>query len=454
MQNLDNLVYALSARYKKDQGWGGLRNNHRQWVDILRSTLPKSDMDEPANVPEPPRFENREMGPPPRDDQQPPRADNRSRLREWRIPPPPPDQLILGMRLTLFDLDKEPIAGLGRSSAGYAFREITVNDKTVGWLGLKVEETLSHPSDITFLRQQSIAFYFIGGSIFVLAAIVSFLLSKHLLAPIKQLAAGTRALKSFKFDTKIDVQTGDELGQLAADFNAMAKTLKKYEEMRRQWISDISHELRTPLSILRGEIEAILDGVREMTPKTLDTLHSEILHIGKIVDDLFALSMEDSGALRMAKLPVNPVRVLLETLDFFGTSLEQKKISVETNLAKDENVTLIGDRDRLAQLFSNLFENTLRYTDKPGTLRIRSNRTHDRLTLIFEDSGPGVPQESLGKLFDRLYRVDPSRTRSKGGSGLGLSICKNIVEGHGGTIKALNAENAGLQIEITFPLAS
>ncbi|MCP4353417.1 MAG: HAMP domain-containing protein [Desulfobacterales bacterium] len=292
-------------------------------------------------------------------------------------------------------------------------------------------------------------------NVLILAAVVSFILSKHVLTPIRKLAAGTRALTSLEFGTRIDVGAGDELGQLASDFNVMAKTLKRYEKMRKQWISDISHELRTPLSILRGEIEAMQDGVREITEETLDSLHSETLYLNKIVDDLHQLSLAETEALHFKHEPVNPARVLKETIRLFQHRLNSQQLTIQDNLMwADQNITVLGDADRLTQVFSNLIENTLRYADTPGTLKIWDYQTETGLSLNFEDSGPGVPEESLERLFDRLYRVDKSRSRAKGGSGLGLAICKNIVETQGGEIRAANAPSGGLRIEIVFPAFS
>lgn len=289
-------------------------------------------------------------------------------------------------------------------------------------------------------------------NILILAAVVSFILSKHLLTPIRQLTIGTKALTSLEFETTINVRTGDELGQLASDFNVMAQTLKRYEQMRKQWISDISHELRTPLSILRGEIEAIQDGIREANRETMDSLCSEVVYISKIVDDLHQLSLAETRALHFKNELVNPVHVLRDTLRFFHARLLSQQITVQDNLMSTDNIGILGDADRLTQLFSNLTENTLRYARSPGTLKIWDIHTKTRLALYFEDSGPGVPEESLERLFDRLYRVDKSRSRAKGGSGLGLAICRNIVETQGGEIRATNAPCGGLRIEIVFPL--
>jgi two-component system sensor histidine kinase BaeS len=355
----------------------------------------------------------------------------------------------------LFDADKQHIAG-GRervSYDGYTLQAIAVDDKTVGWLGLHKRENLTNPLEVGFLKQQSQMLYFIGGGILLLAAIVALLLGRHLLAPVRKLTAGTRTLATRQFDTRIEVESKDELGQLAADFNSMAQTLEEYERMRRQWISDIAHELRTPLSILRGEIEALKDGIRLVNQDTLDSLYSEARYLSKIVTDLHELSLADTGALSIQKVPVDPLVIVNETVGRFKQRFAENQISIENKLENQPPINIIGDADRLQQLFSNLLENTLRYANAPGTLKIWQKRTANRLILFFEDSGPGVPAEALDRLFDRLYRVDRSRSRTHGGSGLGLSICRSIVSAFGGEIRAVNANSAGLRIEVELPLA-
>lgn len=154
----------------------------------------------------------------------------------------------------------------------------------------------------------------------------------------------------------------------------------------------------------------------------------------------------------MQKVPVDPVAVLNETLGHFKRGFAEKQITIDNNLKNHPAVSILGDADRLRQLFSNLLENTLRYADAPGTLKVGQERTANRLILFFEDSGPGVPEEALGHLFDRLYRVDRSRNRTYGGSGLGLSICKSIVAALAGEIRALNGNSGGLRVEVELPL--
>ncbi len=327
-----------------------------------------------------------------------------------------------------------------------------MDGKTVGWLGLRNEQSPSDPLNMAFLKEQARAFYLVGALMLTLAAVVAFLLSRHLLAPVRELINGTRSLTTRKFDTRISVNSSDELGQLAEDFNQMAQTLQQYEQLRQQWISDIAHELRTPLSILRGEIEALQDGLRQASPERIDSLHAEVVHMSKIVSNLHDLSLAESAALHIKKEPVKLVQAVRSCLQKFQGRFEERDIALADELGDAEAITIPGDKVRLMQVFSNILENTLRYTDSPGSLTVRQLGTTTDVFLQFSDTKPAVPTPSLPRLFDRLYRVDPSRSREHGGSGLGLSICKTIIEAHGGTIKARHAAAGGLQIEITLPL--
>jgi two-component system sensor histidine kinase BaeS len=439
LERYSDFADALAEEYEQHKGWQALKKNPERWEQILRASLPLKDFDGPPPGSEPPDIKSRQPGATPEE-----LTSAKFSRRMLRI----------GRRLVLFDAEKKRVAGERSrvSSADYALQEIRVAGQTVGWLGLQKRQNLSNPLVIIFLKQQYQAFYIIGGVILLLAAVAAFFLSEHLLAPIRKLTAGTQALAARHFDTRINVESRDELGQLAADFNTMAQALENDERMRQQWISDIAHELRTPLAILGGEVEALKDGIRKVNRDTLDSLHAEVRHLNKIINDLHELSLADAGMLFIKKEPVDCVQVLNATLRLFRLRFDQKQITVENRLENQDPITVMGDADRLQQIFSNLIENTLRYADFQGTLKIDHERSANRMKLFFEDSGPGVPAASLAKLFDRLYRVDKSRSRKQGGSGLGLSICKSIVNALGGEIRAANAASGGLRIEIEFPL--
>lgn len=446
LESLDSFVEELAKVYEEHNGWEPLQDNPRYWHRLVSSDFrSKEDSDEG-----PPMERNDpEKRPPGRDRGQPHRPPRGNPFTMMK--PPSWDPFLIGPRLSLLDGQKEIVIGMASSTEEQIMTAIEVGGKIVGWLALEKRKSLSHPLDKDFLKQQYKAFYVIGCGILVIAIIVSFLLSRHLLAPIRRLINGTQALASRRFDIRIDVDTGDELGQLATDFNTMARTIEKYEEMRQQWISDIAHELRNPLSILRGEIEAMQDGVRDMNTEIIESLHAEVLQLSKIVEELHTLSLAETGAICFKMEPVPLTKLLRDSLAFFETRFNRHGIEVESRLGDALDCSITGDADRLKQVFTNVLENTLRFTDPPGKLKVWQEVNAGRVALFFEDTTPGVPEASLDRLFDRLYRVDPSRSRNLGGSGLGLAICKKIVESFEGTIAAMNAASGGLLIVIEFP---
>src|SRR6185503_9855531 len=237
-----------------------------------------------------------------------------------------------------------------------------------------------------------------------------------------------------------------ELARLASDFNALAQTLEAARQARRQWIADIAHELRTPLSILRGEIEALQDGVRPLTQAAIGSLASEAGRLARLVEDLHTLSLSDVGELGYHMEPVDLAELVRETLDGQRRALADKGLELELSAAPD--VMIRGDEGRLAQVFGNLLQNSLRYTDAPGVVAVRVERDG---RVIWQDSAPGVPEEDLRRLTERLFRVEGSRNRASGGSGLGLAIARAIVQAHGGTLGASASPLGGLRIELAFP---
>jgi two-component system, OmpR family, sensor histidine kinase BaeS len=452
MAKLGELAEILSREYQANGSWEPVLDKWRNWLNEMGSERSRGAVD--STKPPSPLSSFLVI---PREDRHRP-GDRSSPYVEPPPPPPPPPPAIIPPeprfvepRLSLLDAGRRLMAGSEPSPPdAYRLEPIKADGQTIGWLGIEKFVRKKHPLDVEFLMHQSRTFYSVGGIALLLATLVTLALSRHLLAPLKELASGTRALTRRKFETRLMVRTEDEFGQLAADFNNMAGALGRYEQMRRQWIADISHELRTPLAILRGEIEAMQDGVREVTPEALDSLHFEVLHVSRIVHDLHDLSLIESGSIEAEQTSVNPLDVLDETVKSFQTRFAQRGISIKANGGR--HLEIPADSDRLKQLFSNLLENALRYVDSPGALKIGHEISPDHLLLHFEDSGPGVPEESLGRLFDRLYRVDKARSRAQGGSGLGLAICKGIVESFGGWIEASNAAGGGLRITVAFPL--
>lgn len=327
---------------------------------------------------------------------------------------------------------------------------IRYQEQIVGWVVSTPPERLTRNADINFDHQQRRTSWFIVALATLLAACVTLFLSRSMLAPVKRLVDAMHRLSAGDFTTRVDASARDELGRLAQDFNQLAITLEKNEQIRRALMADVSHELRTPLAVLRGELEALQDGVRQMTPDSLLSLQAEVSTLTKLVDDLHQLSLSDAGALAYRKQSIDVVNLLQLTAGAFHERFQYKDIRLVTKLPDEARV--FGDPDRLLQLFNNLFENSLRYTDAGGQLEVNGHTENGNLILCWQDSAPGVSDEQLTLIFERFYRAEGSRNRASGGSGLGLSIVHNIVEAHGGKIGAAHSPLGGLAITLILDL--
>lgn len=408
-QRLTLLSEALSEQYTLHGSWRFLRHNDRYIFQLLRSfdREPDSSADMPPHG--------------------------------WRT------------QFWVTDEHHQRLVGpLGSIPIDGASRAITANGNNVGWVIASPVERLTRSTDINFDKQQRRTSWIIVGLSILLAAGATFPLARGLLRPVKRLVEGTHHLAAGDFTTRIIAPGQDELGRLAQDFNQLACTLEKNQQMRRDFMADISHELRTPLAVLRGELEAIQDGIRSFTPETLSSLQMEVGTLSKLVDDLHQLSLSDEGALAYQKKPLDIVALLEVAAGAFKERFRSRQLSI--HLALPEHVIFFGDRDRLSQLFNNLLENSLRYTDAGGQLTIGGIMTPQAFILTFSDSAPGVSEAQLAQIFERFYRTEGSRNRASGGSGLGLAICQNIVQAHGGQLSATHSPSGGISINVELPL--
>jgi two-component system sensor histidine kinase BaeS len=431
LRQLEQLSQRLTSEYARQGNWQFLQSNDRLWIQL----------------------HNEIFSPPHRGEHLQPRG----RMPRGEMMPPPPEQRAsIGPRIVLFDAKQKKLVGGGpHSEQNHSnLKPLTYQGTTIGYLSLAPAQELSDARDLLFVQQQTKSFALISISIVILSLLLSWPITNHLLRPIKALTSGARKLTSGYFDTRIPITTSDELGQLSADFNHLATTLEENKKVRQQWVADISHELRTPLAVLRGDIEALQDGIRQPDQHNLERLHSETMHLGRLIGDLYELSMSDIGALSYKKITVDPIGILISVTEQFKARFEEKKLTLTPTLPVENKFTLSADPDRLQQLFCNILENSLRYTNAPGKLNIHCTQHKNLLSLYFDDSAPAVEQEQLPKLFERLFRVESSRNRASGGAGLGLAICHNIVMAHNGQIAASSSKLGGLSITITLPLES
>jgi two-component system sensor histidine kinase BaeS len=262
-----------------------------------------------------------------------------------------------------------------------------------------------------------------------------------------------RALNSGDFNVKVNVKGNDELSSLSLNFNDLATTLEQNEHSRNTWLANISHELRTPISIIKGEIEAIQDGIRPLDFNGLSSLNDEINHLHKLVNDLSTLSNAEIGAMRYQKSRLDFAEVLKHNLVRHEHKASEVQLSINQNI-ENANIIIWADETRINQLIDNLMNNSIKYTQAPGKINISLTHTTSEAILTISDSYPSVLDESLPKLFEHLYRAESSRNRKTGGSGLGLALCRKIMTAHQGCIQASHSDFGGLEIRCTFPLTA
>src|SRR5262245_48627316 len=351
-------------------------------------------------------------------------------------------------RLALLDTERRTVVGNPDLGPEAATRPVLVDDRIVGWISRSPLRRISTAADLAFQQEQMRAAWIIAGFALALAALVAMVLARVFLQPLKRVAAATQRLAAGDYATRVEVASRDELGRLAEDFNRLAEALARNEELRRRFMADVSHELRTPIAVLRAGLEAIEDGVRPLTRESVASLQGEVAALGKLVEDLYQLALSDVGALSYRKERTDLADVLDQTMESFST----RGLSLEQQFSP--GLVVNADADRLAQAFRNLLENSVRYTDSHGKVRVTARRNGSGVKIDFEDSPPGVPADALPRLFDRFYRVEGSRSRANGGAGLGLAIVRSVVEAHDGTIEAGASALGGLRVTISLPAAA
>jgi histidine kinase len=286
----------------------------------------------------------------------------------------------------------------------------------------------------------------------VLAALaVSLFLSRRIVAPIRTLTDASQHIADGHYTERVHVNGTDEIAQLAARFNQMAAQLEQVESMRRQLIGDVTHELRTPLTSIKGYMEGLVDGVLPSTPETFDQIHREADRLSRLVDDLQELSRVEARSYSLDIRSIAISNLVQTTIKRLTPQARDKRINLRPNLPADLPL-LQADEDRITQVLVNLAANAIQYTPEGGDVTISAMRHADQVHISVKDSGIGIPPEHLANLFTRFYRVDKSRSRNAGGgSGIGLTIAKHLVEAHGGRIWA-ESKGEGQGSTFTFSL--
>lgn len=303
-----------------------------------------------------------------------------------------------------------------------------------------------------FLTRVHTALWIAALSATAVALIVGGLLFRSIVAPLRRLTTASQAIAEGDLSARAPVQGRDEVAQLADAFNRMAGRLARAQEARRNQTADVAHELRTPLAVLQGALEAMLDGVYPTDRENLLAALAQVRTLARLVEDLRLLALADAGQLRLHMAPLNLGAFLREIVE--AHRLQAQKREVNLALEMPSPFPLVkADRDRLAQVMGNLLGNALRYVPEGGSITVRVMSQGREVIVSVADDGPGVSPENLPHLFERFWRGDRTRRRATGGSGLGLTIARSLVEAHGGRIWAQSVEGQGSTFTFALPVS-
>lgn len=289
--------------------------------------------------------------------------------------------------------------------------------------------------------------------------LASLLIARQVVAPVRAMRDASQRIARGHYNERVALPDGkaegelDELGRLALSFNEMALRLEQTETMRRQLIGDVAHELRTPLTTIRGSAEGLIDGILPPEIETFQQIYRESERLGRLVEDLQELSRVEAGAYELNKNPVAVVDLAQSVVERLGRQFNDKGVLLETHISADLPVVL-ADEYRIGQVLTNLVGNALQYTPSGGRVVISALEDAGDICIAVSDTGTGLASEHLEHVFDRFYRVDKSRSRAAGGSGIGLTIARYLVEAHGGRIWAESpGEGQGSTFAFTLPVA-
>jgi histidine kinase len=294
----------------------------------------------------------------------------------------------------------------------------------------------------------------VAGAAAVMTAIAaSVLISQRLAGPIHELAAASQRIAMGRYDERVNASSRDEVGELGSSFNAMAAALEATEKRRSELIGDVAHELRTPLATLRGYMEGLLDGVVQPSEETWARLHDETGRLQRLVDDLQELSRAEAGQLSLVIRPIHIAGVVDRAVARLQVPFAEKRVTLTADVEATPR-TVLADDDRALQVLTNLLGNALRYTDTGGAVQVRTRLVDGEVVVSVSDTGIGIAAEHLPRVFDRFYRVDKSRARARGGSGIGLTIARALVQAmHGRIWVDSPGPGGGATFTFTLPLA-
>lgn len=365
-------------------------------------------------------------------------------------------------RVVVLDASGKVIADTGQASLGEQHpaehasngAPIVVNRQTVGavLVGSMIEPVLN-PADEDFLRSVNLSILITSVAVGILALVLGSLLFRQMISPLQALSRSARAIAEGDLGQRVAVRSDDEIGQVAHSFNRMAESLAESDLQRRNMMADIAHELRTPLTVVQGNLEALMDGVYDLTLENVAGIHKQTVVLTHLVADLRDLALAEAGQLRLERKPLSLSNVISQVSEGLDIQAREKDVTLKLEVAATLP-EVHADEQRITQVLFNLISNALRHTPSGGTITISAEAREDYVLVSVRDTGTGIPPEDLPHVFERFYRADRSRARATGGSGLGLTIAKQLVEAHGAQIWAQSWVGVGSTFAFSLPLSA
>lgn len=330
--------------------------------------------------------------------------------------------------------------------------ELLVGDKVIGSVGISYfGPFFLDENEFRFLDALNTILISVGAIAIALSILVGYALAKRISNPILNTVKATKQIADGNYEIRLDEGTNTkELDMLTASINHLAGSLQRMEKLRKQLTGDVAHELRTPISILQAHIEAMLEGVWQPTPDRLQSCYDETVRIGKLVSDLENLAKIEGDNMKLEKTEINLYELINKTIYNFENELKSKNLKARVT---GPNITIHADQNRITQVLVNLLSNSIKYSVEEGNITFGTFETESSVGFLIRDHGIGIPREELPFIFERFYRADKSRNRLTGGSGIGLTIVKSIVEAHGGSVMVESIINEGSCFTVLLPKA-
>lgn len=329
---------------------------------------------------------------------------------------------------------------------------VMVDGVTTGWLIFAPELDRWQPGTLegNFLLGVNRVTFLSALAATGFALIMGGILAYTLTRSLRELTGATKMLAEGKLGYQVPVRSQDELGELANSFNQMSSQLEQSNLLRRKMTADIAHDLRTPLSVIMGYTEALNDGKLEPNPEMFAVLHTETLHLSRLIDDLKTISLADAGELPLSYQLITPDVILNRAANAQRVKAEREQINIQVDIAPGLPLVRV-DVERMMQVLGNLMSNALRYTPPGGQITLAADQAGEQVRISVADTGIGIPAEELPFIFERSFRGDKSRQQQNGETGLGLAIAKSLVEAQGGKISVESAPGKGTKFTILFP---